>query len=364
MFVWAFSQPIGAGLSERFGRKSIVMLGALISACGLAATGLVDDYWTMVGCRCVTALGFGTVIIGLQAILVDGTDPARRALSMATLIGGLLAAGICGPALGGVIAERIGEQNTFLIGATMAFLALLVLAAAARNLPKPARTAPERRSGMAALGMLGNRSFAALMILMAIPTKLAGRGDPVRAVSRCTSADIGIGTDAIGRVQMMYFVAFIITAPLAASYSDKLGERIGIMVMGGIGTLTAIIPILWTPDAVTAAMAAFVLGASQAAIASPQLALVTDLARAAKLSTGQGTVIGLFRLIERIGAVIAPPLAAALTVAYGYETSILMIAAGTALAACLMPLLVHVPMPPQSPESDSPPRSPTEEILP
>jgi hypothetical protein len=90
---------------------------------------------------------------------------------------------------------------------------------------------------------------------------------------------------------------------------------------------------------VAAAVSMILFGAAQSLISAPQLALVGDVARAGARPDGravpESVVIAIFRLVERLGAMVAPALAAGLAMAYGYRAALIGVGALTAAAAVL-----------------------------
>lgn len=339
MLVWALSQPWGAAWSERAGRRRIFLIGAVAAAGGLAATATADSLAALLAYRVVAAIGYGLVLIGAQGLIIDNTPPAERAMGMATLVGGLLAAAVCGPVLGGVIAEQLGPRWAFAGGAGLAVLSMLVLVlAVSRDAGAPRASEATRIDWGEALRLLGTARFAALMAFSAVPTKLAATALLFYLIP-LTLAGTGAGPADIGRVQTLYFVAFILGAPAAAWLSDKTGKRRAFLAWGGIGTLLATVPLAFGGSLPLAAVSMGLFGIAQSLISAPQLALVGDVARSGDRAVPESLVIAIFRLVERMGAMIAPALAAGLAMAYGYRAALIGVGVITATAAIVFLLV-------------------------
>ncbi|HPX41006.1 MAG TPA: chemotaxis protein, partial [Candidatus Hydrogenedentes bacterium] len=71
---------------------------------------------------------YATTFVACQGFVIETTTSANRASGTAMMVGGITLADICGPAFGGVVAERFGQGETFLFGAGVAALAALPLA--------------------------------------------------------------------------------------------------------------------------------------------------------------------------------------------------------------------------------------------
>ena len=63
----------------------------------------------------ISAVGFALVFASAQGHVIDSTDIRDRSSGMAMFIGAILVAGLCGPPIGGILADRIGIPGTFLV---------------------------------------------------------------------------------------------------------------------------------------------------------------------------------------------------------------------------------------------------------
>ena len=323
MLIWALSQPGGARFSERWGRSRAFTIGALLGSVSLALTAFAGSLAELMLWRCLTALGYGLVLITAQGIVVDHTTPRNRAAGMAMFIGALLAAGVCGPVSGGIIADQIGFRATFLLGALLALgsgLSVSLLLLRGRGAAQSAAGAAARPAMGSALPLFRDFRFSALMVLSAIPTKIASTAFLFCLVPLLLTAD-GASKAEIGRVQMMYFVAFILVSPLAASLSDRWQARRGFIAAGGIGTLASCLPIISTQALWGPPLAIALFGLSQALVGAPQLTLVSQIARDGGLP--ETAAIGWYRLIERLGGALGPVTAMAVAVATSYREAML-----------------------------------------
>ncbi|CAO3406428.1 MFS transporter [Azospirillum largimobile] len=323
MLIWALSQPGGARFSERWGRSRAFTIGALLGSVSLALTAFAGSLAELMLWRCLTALGYGLVLITAQGIVIDHTTPRNRAAGMAMFIGALLAAGVCGPVSGGIIADQVGFRATFLLGALLALgsgLSVSLLLLRGRGAAQSAASAAARPAMGSALPLFRDFRFSALMVLSAIPTKIASTAFLFCLVPLLLTAD-GASKAEIGRVQMMYFVAFILVSPLAASLSDRWQARRGFIALGGIGTLASCLPIVATEALWGPPLAIALFGLAQALVGAPQLTLVSQIARDGGLP--ETAAIGWYRLIERLGGALGPVTAMAVAVATSYREAML-----------------------------------------
>ena len=330
MTVWALSQPFGPRLSQKVGRWQAFAGSAALAALGLAMTAITDSLLGLLLWRCVTALGYGVVLITAQGIVVDHTTATNRASGLALFIGALLAAGVCGPIVGGIVADQAGASATLLVGAGTALLAAALLIRLFGRSPPSSFTsstisaappaAPVTLSSASAWILLRNKRFAALMALSAIPAKIAATGI-LFCLIPLLLVESGASKAEVGRVQMMYFLVFMLASPLAANFSDRWHIRRGFIVAGGLATLLSVLPIAMPMADWGATLAIGLFGAAQALIGAPQLTLITQIA--AHVKVPEIDAIGWYRLLERLGGAVGPLLAMALAALWSYRDALL-----------------------------------------
>ena len=120
--VYALAQflftPVLGALSDRFGRRPVILISLLIEAAGFALTALAGTLPLLLAARFIGGLGASN-IGSAQAVVADVTAPKDRARGMG-MIGAAIGVGfVVGPALGGVLAG---------FGGTVPFWAALVVA--------------------------------------------------------------------------------------------------------------------------------------------------------------------------------------------------------------------------------------------
>ncbi len=123
--------PFWGRLSDRIGRRPVVLISVAISALGFLLFGLADQLWILFAARMLA--GFGNANIGAaQAIIADSTGPQDRAKGMG-MIGMAFGLGfIIGPAVGGVL----GQFGLAVPAFTAAGLAAVNWVSAYRLLPE------------------------------------------------------------------------------------------------------------------------------------------------------------------------------------------------------------------------------------
>lgn len=311
MLAWAFAQPVGATLSERIGRRKAFFLGAAVAGMGYIFTSRVSNLGELLGWRFVTAIGYGLVFIAAHGAVVDRTRLHERASGMAMLVGAILAAGVCGPILGGLLADKIGYRETYAVSAALVIISSLIFAIFVRRpiaeTPSDKVHATSVLLDSRARSLLRNTRFIQLMLLSAIPTKIAATSILFCLVPLLMAATQSTSSD-IGRVQMLYYLAFILLMPPVSMVADRTQRPLQLVVLGGVLTLVALFPVVYSETSVIAiAIAIALFGFAQSMIGSPQLTIVSSAA----IEGGAPETVGIawYRLIERLGGALGPILA-------------------------------------------------------
>jgi multidrug resistance protein len=102
-FAQFFANPIFGKLSDKYGRRPIILLTLAINALGYAAFAFSFDFWTLLGSRVVSGVGGGSIGVA-QAYIADVTTPSERSRGMG-LVGAAFGLGfVFGPIIGGWLA--------------------------------------------------------------------------------------------------------------------------------------------------------------------------------------------------------------------------------------------------------------------
>ncbi|HEY0868253.1 MAG TPA: MFS transporter [Fimbriimonas sp.] len=299
----AIASPRWGALSDRIGRKPVVLACTAISASAMFLYSQASAVWIILASRVLAGFGAANVATA-QATLAEGTPPAGRT-GMMGYVGAAASTGlVLGPAIGGVLADSGGA---FLVGLGAGALSLSGVALAWAWLPRGAplhSTAPEPKGTLSLL-----RTHPLLPTLFAVATVgwfslacLEG------TFGRLLNHRFGAGALGFGMVFAYESLLSVLAQGfLAKPLSRRWGERrllIGSFALQGMGL--AAMPFAPTMASIFLAATAFGIGNG---LLNPAIngwcSRVTPERR-------QGAMFGMLQSSRSLGFVVGPTLGGAM----------------------------------------------------
>jgi DHA1 family tetracycline resistance protein-like MFS transporter len=142
--------PIWGRLSDRVGRRPVLLISIAGSALGMVALGMANSLWLVLAARIFSGVATANIAVA-QAYIADVTPPERRARGMG-IIGMAFGLGfIVGPFVGGelgrfVVMGRRGALAAFVAGGLSLVNLLLAFRTLPESLPAEARGKALRRA--------------------------------------------------------------------------------------------------------------------------------------------------------------------------------------------------------------------------
>ena len=327
MLIVALGQPYLGSWSERVGRRRAMLIGASIATVGFAATSLAFNLYDLLLWRSLCALGYAMVFVAAQGYVLDRTGHNNRAQGFALFIGAIMVATVCGPSIGGILADNIGFRLSFAVSAFMALISILAIARLPATEVHSPVVRPARGPRMREIAaLMVNKRFMTLTGLAAMPAKVILTGVcfylvPLYIVS------IGNTSAMAGRMLMVYAVMMVMIVPLSASLSDSSLRRdryvsIGLIISGLSGML-----LLISDSFLVLFGVVFLLGLGQSLSIAAQSALVAEHCQEEIRIYGNDAVYGVYRLLERLGNALGPLIASVLVIFWGYQGAFVAISA-------------------------------------
>ncbi|PXY17766.1 MFS transporter [Prauserella coralliicola] len=338
----AYLVPYGAmtlvwgPLSDRVGRRPVI-LGSLVAFIALtAATALVDSAGAFIAMRLATAIGASGVVPIALALIGDLVPFHRRGYALGWLFGGMaggMAAGAAGGALG---APLLGWHGLFLTASVSGLMLLTVALAVLPATPRPTTVPPLRAVAAGYVALLrharGQRTYGYVLINAVLHSGIyTWLG--VYLHQRFGLGELGIGLTLLG-----YGIPGLLLGPVIGRLADRYGRARIIPAGLAVGAVCALLLAIPLPLlAVQASIITLSLGYD---MTQPPLGgIVTDLPG----HRGQAMGLNVFTLFTGMGfgslafeAVLLPG---------GFPTALLVFGVAAALGAALAVPLFHTEQP-------------------
>lgn len=177
---FATMQLLSGPLSDRFGRRPVVVAGIVLYLLASLACAMATSIEALIAARFVQAIGCCSVVVAARAIIRDLHGPVGGARALAQALSVLAAGPILGPLLGAALEVRFGHQAAFL--ALAAFAGVLLVVTLGRltesnlhlspNATRPGRLVANyvhvlRSREFTAFAILGIASYAGLFAFIA-----------------------------------------------------------------------------------------------------------------------------------------------------------------------------------------------------
>ena len=161
--VQLFSAPLIGKLSDRIGRKPVLLISIFGTAIGYFITGAASAPWMLFAGRIIDGASGGNIATA-QACIADVTPPKERSKAMG-VIGAAFGLGfILGPALGGILGHWGPGIPFYFAGALSLVNAFLVIRNLPETLSEDARNHPAEKASLGEVFAQGRGGFIGLLI--------------------------------------------------------------------------------------------------------------------------------------------------------------------------------------------------------
>jgi len=321
---FSFAQLFGAALlgrlSDRYGRRPVMLISLLGSALAFTGAGLAQNLWQLIASRALAGL-FGGSIATAQAYVADVTEPKDRAKYMG-LIGASIGMGfVLGPFVGAEM-SRFGFSAASFLAAGLSvfdlFLAILFLKEPSLHTAQDGVDGDEKPSG-AALADQRRRSrrvslFHALsqpvigrLLLASFVTSFAFVGmEATFALLGKQRFDLGPAT--MGRFfAAIGIVLAIVQGGVVGRLVNRLGER-RVALIGSLILTVALFAIPWSPKLICLSGVMLIMATGQGLLLPSTSTLISRHAPASM----QGGILGVNQSLSAGARAVGPVIAGAL----------------------------------------------------
>jgi len=336
--VYALAQliftPVLGSLSDRYGRRPVIIASLLIEAIAFALTALSGSLLMLLIARFIGGVGASN-IGSAQAVVSDTTTPEKRARGMG-MIGAAIGLGfVVGPAVGGLLAPH-GLAVPFWVALGVALVNMLLVAIFLPETRKRQERAHEPRKSrnvMLAGWRLALRS-PAVARLVAINLLFTIAFTAMETVFPLfTQHTFGWGAAQNGYIfTYVGFVIVIMQGGLVGPLVKRFGEK-GVMIAGLALLAVGLALLPWSTQSGVLLVALGILSAGDGA-ATPTISTLLSFASPEET---QGETLGMAQGVGGLGRIIGP-LFAGSVFAYGGPGVPFLVGAALIVAAVIVAL--------------------------
>jgi MFS family permease len=313
------ARPIAGRLGNRTGRRTLMMVGAVIAGASVALYGVAAGLGVLVLLRLVTGIGEGFYFTGSSTLVADMAPEERRAQLLSYFSVALFMGLGAGPLIGQALYTSDGATATFLAAGLLGLVASVV---AARVPEPPSPTHQGARSG----AFLNRRAIGPAMVLTLGIVSLTA----FQAYVPLYAQQLRMGGSQY--VFLLYAAVVLVMRIAGASLADRFGvTRIASLASAAIVVGLGIMGLWGTPAGLYTGAVGLAIGISMQYPAL--LTLVVNRVPAHERAAAVGTFTTAFDLSQGVSGVLLGLVASAA----GYRACF-GAAAGCSLAGLILML--------------------------
>lgn len=297
-----FKSPMGH-LGDRWGRRPLIVGGALVSCCTAIATAMTRSLSGLLVLRAIDGVASAAIWPTMIAAISSSVVPERRTTAMSALTVVYIGGVSLGPLLGGVANDSTHSKLTsfYVVSALFVVTALIAYFLTPRQSKEEAELHAEERPPKFSDILVGVKAVPDMMVLAFLAFFAIGLMIPI--VKLFAMDELGLTETGYGKLILPIAIAVGLASLVAGRLGDRWGKvrsvRLGIFL-----TALAMWAVSFSHQAWELGAAGVLLGIGFVIAMPAWLALVSDMA-APRM---RGAVIGALGTAQGIGAVIGAAL--------------------------------------------------------
>jgi MFS transporter, YNFM family, putative membrane transport protein len=299
----AVAAPFAGAVSDRLGRKRVMLAAIAVLAAATAACALAPGFAALLAARTAQGLAVPFVFAVAVAYVAEEVPASRSAAVNGLYVSGTAFGGFLGRFLSGAVADALGWRAAF---AALALVLLAVFGGVAAGLPHERRFTPTAGvlGGLRGVGghlrdrrLLGTCALGAAVLFVQV-------GAFTYAGLHLSGPPFGLGAAQVGAVFAVFLVAVVVT-PLTGRLVLRAGRRLVLALATAVLLAGLALTLVPATAAVVAGLAGVCTGVFAAqACATAQAAASGGAAR----SSAVGLYLTCYYAGGGVGAVVPAPL--------------------------------------------------------
>ncbi|MEI6715335.1 MAG: MFS transporter [Verrucomicrobiota bacterium] len=301
--VQLFAAPLFGKLSDRIGRKPVLLVSVFGTAIGFFIIGKADAAWMLFLGRIIDGASGGNIATA-QACIADVTPPDRRSKAMG-MIGAAFGLGfIMGPALGGILAGFDHTAPFYFAGALSVLNALLIWKRLPETYPAEKRALASESASLGEVFSGGRGGFISLLVAAALLSTTGFAFIHVLFALFCGDRFQWTLRETSSAFAYVGVLAVLVQGGLLRRLLNRNIEK----QLATVGALLLAISLVWLPrvHSVSAFLGSCALMALGNGLLTPTL---TGMASRCVSGSAQGRLMGLMAAAGSLGRFLGPALA-------------------------------------------------------
>lgn len=293
--------PMWGSLSDRFGRKPILMLGVFGNAISMLALGLSTQLWMLFAARGLAGILSSATLPTAMAYISDSTDKKSRGGGMG-VIGAAMGLGmVLGPGAGGLL-SGISLQAPFYFAAILSLVAMVAIwFFLPESLPTEKRETSVRLQGPQ-LKAMWESLFGPLAFLFVSALMISFAMTNFESIYAYYAKDrYGYGPETIGVILTAIGIVSVIAQGALTGFATRRFGEVNVIKASLFASIVGFLIILLATDLTTV-----ILTSSFFVLANAMLRPAVSSLISQRTTQGQGIAMGLNNAYMSLGRVIGP----------------------------------------------------------
>ena len=307
MLFGGISPLIAGPWVDKRGWHESFFAGLLLTAIGFVYTWMAPNAVHLIFSRAFVGFGYGLTFMAANGFVVAYTDDNSKSQGLTRLIAGCYSGYICGSSTGGMLADSIGYNAVFIVGAVIICLSFVY----AMFFLKPAMAHPEASAmdtlkkpvlGMGQLlEFITSPGILAVCFLVILPSSMIAVGFLNYFIPIYIDR-IGSTPSHIGRLLMIHGLFFIYIAPIFSKYIDRSRFKARYIFLSGVISSLGLMVFYFYGGMVAAVLAVLILGLAGSFEAATPYVLGLEITK----KLGSAKAIAILSSVEKLGQVLGP----------------------------------------------------------